>query len=173
MVLTEETILEMLSKSEATVYEYIKERAIANGDSLKQSMKDIGDELSLSEATVHRSIRKLRKQGIIGIVPSMEKAESNEIIYYGAPDPDKQVSEIFQMIGELSSSANRFETILQSKDQRIDSLMRDQDLLYERIDQLELELSKSRAENSGLDMDSIISSQPLGDGTTAYIIKNS
>lgn len=168
MLMTEEKILEMLSKSENTVYEYIKDQC-RNGDTLKESMKNIGDKLGLSEATVHRAVRKLRKQGIIGIVPSMEKAESNEILYYGIPDPDKQVGDIFKMIGELSSSANRFETILKTKNQTIETLTLEKQTLYRQIDQLKVELKKARA--AGFNKDNIVSSQPLDDGTTAYIVK--
>ena len=168
MLMTEEKILEMLSKSENTVYEYIKDQC-RNGDTLKESMKNIGDKLGLSEATVHRAVRKLRKQGIIGIVPSMEKAESNEILYYGIPDPDKQVGDIFKMIGELSSSANRFETILKTKNQTIETLTLEKQTLYRQIDQLKVELKKARA--AEFNKDNIVSSQPLDDGTTAYIVK--
>lgn len=172
-MLTEDKILEMLSKSERTVYEFIKTETELHDGSIKESMKDIGNRLGLSEATVHRAVRKLRKQGIIGIVPSMEKAESNEIIYYGLPNPDKQVNDIFKMIGELNSSANRFEAILQSKDQQIEQLHREKDMLYQRIDQLQLELKqKELAEKTGLHSNKIISSQKLDDGTTAYIVKD-
>lgn len=170
-MLTENKMSEILSKSENTVYSYIKKECLEKDGTLKKSMKDIGDVLGLSEATVHRAVRKLRKQGVIGIIPSMEKAESNEIVYYGIPDPEKQVNDIFKMIGELNSNANRFESILKAKDQENEQLKRDKELLYERIDQLELELKQARAENSGIDYSKVISSQPLDDGTTAYIVK--
>lgn len=171
-MLTEDQVLEMLSKSEVTVYEYIKNESEKNDGSLKESMKEIGNHLDLSEATVHRAIRKLRKQGIIGIVPSVEKAESNEIIYYGIPDPEQQVGDIFKMIGELSSASNRFEAILASKEQQVDQLKRDKEMLHERIEELEVELKKQYTANTGFNPDKIISSQSLGDGTTAYIVKN-
>ena len=171
-MLAEEQVLEMLSKSEITVYEYIKQESQKRRGSIKESMKQIGDKLGLSEATVHRAIRKLRKQGVIAIVPSMEKAESNEIVYYGIPDPEKQVHDIFKMIGELSSSANRFEAILKSKDEQIERLELEKELLYQRINQLEIELKKVKAGKLlGLDESKIISVQPLDDGTVAYIIK--
>jgi DNA-binding Lrp family transcriptional regulator len=173
MTLTEDKIMEMLSKSEVVVYEYIKSECSRNNGSLKQSMDKIGEHLSLSEATVHRAVRKLRKQGIIGIVPSMEKAESNEIVYYGIPDPDKQVHDIFKMIGELSNNANRFEMILKAKEQQIEQLMRDKELLYERIDQVEAENKQLLMLKTGFDASKIVSSQPLDDGTIAYIIKTS
>lgn len=168
-LITEEMVQNLLSKSELTVYEYIQTKAGEPGGSIKESMKDIGNHLGLSEATVHRAVRKLRKQGVIGIVPSMEKAESNEIIYYGLPDPTKQVGDIFKMISELNSSANRFEAILQNKDHQIEQLKREKEMLYERIEQLELELNQA---NTGFDVSKILSSQPLDDGTTAYIVKN-
>ncbi len=171
MSLGEDSILEMLSKSELIVYDYIKRKS-ESGDSIKESMKQIGDTLGVSEATVHRAIRKLRKQGIIGIIPSVEKAESNEIIFYGIPDPDQQVSDIFSMIGELNSSANRFEAVLKVKDQKIEQLTREKEMLIKRIDELEANLSKVIAQKSGIDESKIISSQPLNDGTTAYIVKN-
>lgn len=171
-MMTEEEIAKLLSKSENAVYEYIKQESELRGGSIKESMKEMGNRLGLSEATVHRTVRKLRKQGVIGIVPSMEKAESNEIVYYGIPDPDKQVNDIFKMIGELSSSANRFEAVLHVKEQQIEHLVREKEMLYKRISQLETELKQSRAQKTGLDDLRIISSQPLDDETTAYIIKN-
>lgn len=167
-MLTEKSVIELLSNSEVTVYHYIKEKCESNDGALKQSMSAIGKSLGVSEATVHRAVRKLKKQGVIGIVPSSEKAESNEIIYYGLPDADKQVGDIFKMIGELSSSANRFEAILKTKDDIIDQLKRDKEDLYEKIDFLEQQAKNG----SGFDQSKIISSQPLGDGTTAYIVKN-
>lgn len=172
MMLTEEKVTELLSKSENEVYEYIKRASQSQGGKLKESMKDIGGHLSLSEATVHRAIRKLRKNGVIGIVPSMEKAESNEIVYYGIPDPHQQLTDMFKMIGELSSSSNRFQSVLQAKETENEQLMRDKEMLYERIDQLEMELRQLRAEKTGFDKERIISSQSLDDGTTAYIVKN-
>ncbi len=171
MSLTEDSILEMLSKSELIVYNYIKKKS-QNGDSIKESMKQIGDTLDVSEATVHRAIRKLRKQGVIGIIPSVEKFESNEIIFYGVPDPKEQISEIFSMIGELSSSADRFEAVLKTKDESIDKLTRENEVLQERIEELEAKLAGVIAQNAGIDESKIISSQPLSDGTTAYIVKN-
>jgi DNA-binding Lrp family transcriptional regulator len=171
-MLTEAKIMEMLSKSEITVYEYIQKKSQENKGSMKESMKDIGNQLDLSEATVHRAIRKLRKQGIIGIIPSMEKAESNEIVYYGIPDPDKQATDIFKMIGELSSASNRFEAILKAKELENEQLMRDKELLYQTIDQLKMELQQSRTDTNVFNNSTIISSQSLDDGTTAYIVKN-
>lgn len=177
-MLTEEKVIEMLSKSEVMIYEYIKKQAEANGGSMKESMKDIGkdsmgDGRVLSEATVHRAIRKLRKQGIIGIVPSVEKAEANEIVYFGVPEPDKQATDIFKMIGELSSSANRFEAILKAKETENDQLMRDKEILYERIDQLEMKLKQVQESDDVIvfSKTQIVSSQLLEDGITAYIVK--
>jgi len=171
--MTEENVLELLSKSEKSVYEYIKQKAETNSArSVKESMKEIGNQLELSEATVHRAIKKLRKNGIISIVPSVEKAESNEIVYYGVPDAEKQVGDIFSMIGELSASASRFEAILASKDLEIEKLQRENALLYADIDQVNKEVRELRAAQVGIDSSKIISSQPLPDGTTAYIVKD-
>lgn len=167
-MMTEENVLEMLSKSEAHVYTYIKEESQKHGGTIKESMKQIGERLGSSEATVHRAISKLRKQGIIGIVPSMDKAESNEIVYYGLPDPQQQVGDIFKMINELNSSANRFEAILESKDKQLQQQARDKDLLYARIGELEEQIKALQQFSQG----EVISSRNLGDGTTAYIIKN-
>jgi len=170
-MLTEEQVLEILSQSEIQVYQYIKEQTERKEGPIREPMKQIGEKLGLSEATVHRAVKKLRKQGVIGIVPSVEKSESNEIVYYGIPDPDKQVHEIFKMIDELSSSANRFETILKTKEAQIEQLKRDKELLYQKIDQLEEELRKAHAAQAGLDPRKIVVSQPLDDGTVAYIVK--
>jgi DNA-binding MurR/RpiR family transcriptional regulator len=171
MIMTENQLAEMLSKSENTVYQYIKEKSELNNGSLKESMAQMGENLDVSEATVHRAIRKLRKEGIIGVVPSVEKAESNEIVYYGIPDAEKQVGDIFKMIGELSSSSNRFQAILKNKDQAIEQLQRDKERLYETIDKLERQLKDAESAKSGFDQSRILSSKKLDDGTTAYIVK--
>lgn len=171
MVSTEEDILELLSKSERTVYMYIKEKAEKGVRIIKESMKEIGDKLGVSEATVHRSLRKLRKQGVIGIIPSAEKSESNEIVYYGIPDPLKQAHDIFEMIHQLNLNAKRFEEILKMKDNKISQLMRDKETLYARIDELEQELALLRAQSKGFDGYNIVSSQPLDDGTIAVILR--
>lgn len=173
MMLNEQRVLETLSKSEVAVYDYLKEESSKRGGSVKESMKYIGEILQTSEATVHRAIRKLRKQGIIGIVPSMEKAESNEIIFYGIPDEKEQVNDIFKMVGQLSSNVNRFEEILKGKERKIEQLNREKELLYEEIDKLRMELKqKEQTHAYSFEFGDIISSQELDDGTTAYIIQN-
>jgi DNA-binding MurR/RpiR family transcriptional regulator len=168
-MLTEKNVLDKLSKSELSVYEYIKEQCQANGGTLKESMSDIGSKVDSSEATVHRAVSKLRKDGVIGIESSMEKAEPNTIIYFGVPDPMKEVGNIFGMIQELSANAKRFEAILMAKDREIEQHRRDKDLLYEQIDRLEQELRNP----APFDTARILSSQSLDDGTTAYIIRDS
>lgn len=166
MGLSENSVLEMLSESEKAVFHYIKEEAQKGNSRIQESMRRIGEKLDLSEATVHRAVRKLRKQGVIGIVPSIEKAESNVLVYFGVPDPDKQAQDIFKMISQLSSNANRFETMLESKNQEIEQLKRDKAALYDEIAGL-----KERLKLGNIEESKVISSQPLGDGTVAYIIQ--
>ena len=98
------------------MFQYNKEESEKHDGRIKQSMKKIGEKLNTSEATVHRAVRKLRNHGIIGIVPSQEKAESNEIVYYGLPNEEEQANEIFEMVNHLNSSINRFKTLLSRKD---------------------------------------------------------
>lgn len=167
-MMTEKSLLEMLSKSEQTVYKYIKEQCELLGGSLKEPFSSIGKRLDMSQATVHRAVKKLRQQGIIGVVSSEDKTEANEIIFYGIPAPDKQVGDIFSMIQQLSDSAKRFEKILESKDMTISALKRDKELLYERIDRLEVDARRG----APFDPDRIVSSQSLEDGTTAYIVRD-
>ncbi|MCY9186522.1 winged helix-turn-helix transcriptional regulator [Bacillus halotolerans] len=113
MMFSEEKVLASLSENETRVYDYIKTKAESNDNrTLKESMRKISGQLGISEATVHRAVQKLRTNGVIEIVPSREKTESNEIVFYGIPEPDEQVSDIFKMVGSLSSGVKRFETIL-------------------------------------------------------------
>ena len=112
--MTDNTFLQQLSKSEIMVFEYIKEQT-KEGHNLKSSMKKIGEQLNVSEATVHRAIRKLRQNEIIGIVPSQEKAESNEIIFYGLPDSEKEADEIFDMVSSLNCRVSRFKALIEKK----------------------------------------------------------
>lgn len=171
-MLTEKDLLGLLSKSEVTVYEYIKAMCEQNNGKLKQSMSDIGESLGgLSEATVHRTVRKLRKEGIIGINSSVEKAEPNEIVYYGIPDPDQQVNQILDTIKQLNGMSERFETILAAKDRTIEQSKRDKELMLEQIDRLELEIERLRGGHP-FDPARIISYESLEDGTTAYLVRD-
>lgn len=165
---TEQSILGTLSKSELSVYEYIKGNCQSNDGTLKESMADIGSKVDVSEATVHRAVSKLRKQGVIGIESSMEKAEPNKIIYFGIPDPEKEVGDFFSMIQEISANANRFKAILEAKEREIRQHQMDKDRLYEMIDRYEQELRQQ----TPFDPARILSSQSLEDGTTAYIVRD-
>lgn len=172
MMFTEEKVLASLSENEEKVYNYIKTKAESNADnSLKESMRKISGQLGISEATVHRAVQKLRTNGVIEIVPSREKTESNEIVFYGIPEPEEQVGDIFKMAGLLNSGVKRFETILQNLTEENKRLGNENKELHERISQLQAELKKAPAAQAGIDTTKIIQTQPLKDGTIVYIVK--
>ncbi|WP_067923929.1 hypothetical protein [Alicyclobacillus shizuokensis] len=130
---SESVILELLSAGEQKVYEFLKRHK-----RLKMSMEDIGKAIGeetgekVSEATVHRAVRKLYKEGIIGIIASKEKADPNEIIYYGIPDAEQEVNHIIDMVNMLNQHTSRFQQILAKKEQEVERL------------RLELEAAKAR-----------------------------
>lgn len=131
--------LEQLSKSEKKVHDYIYEKTKETGR-MSESMSAIGKAIGVSEATVHRSVRQLRKTGVIGIIPSQEKTESNEIIYYGEPDEEKQVQEIIDLAAQLNSDISRFEQLLNVKDETIKSMEKERELLIKQLKRQQKEL---------------------------------
>lgn len=167
-MMTEKSLLEMLSKSEVSVYEYIRDKSELGGGSMKEPFSKIAEALNVSNATVHRAVKKLRQQAIIGVVSSEDKTEASELIFYGIPEPEKQVGDIFNMIQSLSESSKRFENILQAKDKQVEEMSHENALLKERINELEQELRRG----APFDPERIISSQSLDDGTTAYIVRD-
>ncbi|MBO3794195.1 MULTISPECIES: winged helix-turn-helix transcriptional regulator [Bacillus subtilis group] len=172
MMFTEEKVLASLSENEKRVYNYIKTKAENDANkTLKESMRKISGQLGISEATVHRAVQKLRSNGVIQIVPSREKTESNEIVFYGFPAPEEQVGDIFKMVGSLNSGIQRFETILNNVTKENERLLKENEELNELVGQLKAELNKAPAAQAGIDTTKIIQTQPLKDGTIAYIVK--
>lgn len=172
-MMNHEEVLSMLTENEKKIFEYIKKTASEHGGSVKASMSKMGEATGVSEATAHRAVRKLRSSGIIGIVPSLEKAESNEIVYYGSSvDDSQQILDIIAQAGKLASGVNRLESVLKAKEESLERAERRNSELQSKVDQLEQELALLRAKQSGIDSSKIVSSQPLGDGTTAYIVKD-
>lgn len=146
-----ESFLSRLNKSERLVHDYIKKTCEASNGRMSESMNDIGKKLDLSEATVYRAIRKITRMGIIGIVPSTGKAKSNEIIYYGEPNEEEQVKEIFNLASDLTSNIKRFEALLQQKDNQINSLEKENKLLNDQVQKLEKQLKDSSKINKELE----------------------
>lgn len=161
----------MLSEGELKVFKFIRDNAVDN--QLHMSMKKIGKELNISEATVHRAIRKLKKSGIIGISASQEKAESNTIIFYGLPDAEEETNEIFDMIARLNQRANRFKTLLEQKDDEIERLRSQLKVAEDKLKALS-EGSNDvviKTDNRVITSKDIISVTDLGGGTIAYITR--
>jgi predicted transcriptional regulator len=199
----EELIIgQLLSQTEQLVYRYLKDES-KNGP-IKQSMKNMaksvldryndeiqarpsasGPEKTLSEATVHRAIRKMNKEGIIGIVPSQEKAESNEIVFYGLPDEERQVDELMDLGNRLHQSLNRFQSLLLRKDQELEQVKRDRQELYKEIDALAASNTQLQQTNAHLNAmlqqylaghdvfgnRKIIEAEELPDGTMAVVLQ--
>ncbi|MCD7911037.1 winged helix-turn-helix transcriptional regulator [Bacillus velezensis] len=171
-MLSKEKVLASLSENEKRVFNYIEAKTERDADrKLKESMRQISGQLGISEATVHRAVQKLRTNGVIQIVPSREKTESNEIVFYGFPAPEEQVGDIFKMVGSLNSGIQRFETILNNLSKENERLEKENKELNELVDQLKAELNKAPAAQAGIDTTKIIQTQPLKDGTIAYIVK--
>jgi DNA-binding Lrp family transcriptional regulator len=207
--MSENLIENLLSKGEQLVYEYIKEEAEKHG-SVRESMDSIAEsirvryadripvrnvkapngetipEKTFSEATVHRAITKLKKEGIIQVNPSNDKAVPNEIIFYGLPNEDEQLQEILEMASKLNLSLSRLQTIITNKEKEIYQLKLDKKNLYKELDGLKEQLRRMNLLNIELqkalrDVESgknpfkegtVIGISDLGDGTKAYIVKS-
>jgi hypothetical protein len=125
-----------LSRSEALVYEYIKSASIERGGFIQEPLKYIAGKLQLSDATVHRAIRKLNSRCVIGVMPPEMKSESNRIIYYGLDDEAGQVEQITELASSLNERIKRFHRLLHMKDRKIEELSLLNETLYEELLQL-------------------------------------
>lgn len=139
-----------LNKSERLVHDYILDKTKENKGRMRESMKDIGSAIGLSEATVYRAIRRLTKMGIVGINASVGKAFSNEIIYYGEVNETKQVEEIFSMANILTNNLKRLETLLSSKNNSLEMAYKERDSLAKEVLSLKSKLSYLEEQNASL-----------------------
>lgn len=191
-----------LSNSERLVYLYLKEVS-SDGGPIKQSMKQIArgildkyrehivtraskdDEVQLektfSEATVHRAVRKLLLEGVITVIPSVEKSESNMIVFYGLPYETDIIEDLVSLAEELNLQMHRFRAVLNRKNRELELLRRDRQHLYDEVDGL-VKLSSSnktindllRSSTSNdeyLRMGNIVTATKLEDGSIALILK--
>lgn len=199
-------IKQYLSNSERLVYLYLKEVS-SDGGPIKQSMKQIAmgilgkyreqivsrsskcDETQLektfSEATVHRAVRKLLLEGVISIIPSSEKTESNMIIFYGFPDETDIIEDLASLAVELNLQMHRLRAVLNRKNRDLELLRRDRQHLYDEVDGLVKnyeELSSSNktindllrssfSNDEYLRMGNIVTATKLEDGSIALILK--
>lgn len=208
--MSENYIENLLSKNEQLVYEYIKEQAKEQG-SMRESMDSIADSIleryaeriperrvsvagggasgstqkTFSVATVHRAINKLKKEGIIQINQSNDNSAPNQIIFYGLPNEDQQVSDIMEMANKLNLSVKRFETVLVNKDTQIHQLQLEKKQLFKELDgkneelrrltllveSLQKDLDKALKGENPFGEGTIIGTTDLGDNTKAYIVK--
>lgn len=163
-------LFENLTEKEKLMYRYIEDETDQGKIQLEQSYDQIGEALNISGATVHRAIHKLRKLGILGVIPSTNKYESNKLNFYGIPNEEEQIDDIIQMVKTLNLNAERFQSVLHSKDEEITALRKENDDIFERH-QLLLEEMDILRKAVKFDPEKIISSQALGDGTIAYLVK--
>lgn len=184
--MTTENFLNNLSKSEQKVHDYILEKTNASGTGrMSESMSTIASAIGVSEATVHRAIRQLRKSGIIGIIPAQEKTESNEIIYYGEPDEEQQVKDIMNLASQLNSDIDRFQALMEAKDRTIRSMENERSIMMDQIKKQQKELDTYKelvekmtqivqsyeSENPVFTKNRIVGFTDLGDGNSALIFK--
>lgn len=199
-------IKQYLSNSERLVYLYLKEVS-SDGGPIKQSMKQIArgildkyqeqivsrsskcDEIQLektfSEATVHRAVRKLLLEGVISVIPSAEKSESNMIVFYGLPDETDIFEDLVSLAEELNLQMHRLRAVLNRKNRELELLRRDRQCLYDEIDGLRRDyeaiidskkslnkrIQKSPSDNHYLRNGEILSATSLTDGTIGLIIQ--
>jgi len=191
-----------LSHGEQIVYQYLKAESERSG-CVKKSMKQMAKEIleryyeqisksthqkedkTFSEATVHRAIRKLTMEGIIGILPSKDKSESNTILFYGLPEEDQLFGELVYHVEQLNQQMHRLQSVLHRKNHQLEQLKRDREHLHSEIDELletYEELSETKNVLAGLLQDScgednvlgkrrVISAEELPGGLIALILQ--
>lgn len=182
MITEEKLISDILTKTEVKIYNYIKAETGEVGKKLKESRLSIAQQLDTSDVSVHRTLKKLKEYNVISIIPSSDKVEPDQIVYEGFSDEkneQEQLDDIFSMVNQLNSHVTRFENLLDTKQKTIDKLeiqlsrkLKEVDELTKNIDHLNQQIATLQLQKNGLDPERIISSQSLGDGTTAYIIKD-
>jgi len=142
-------------------------------------------EKTFSEATVHRAVRKLLLEGVISIIPSNEKTESNMIVFYGLPDETNIIEDLASLAEELNLQMHRFRAVMSRKNRELELLRRDRQHLYDEVDGLvknyeELSnsnktlndlLHSSSPNDEYLRMGKIVTATKLEDGSIALILK--
>lgn len=141
----------LLSENEQAVFDYIKKETDAGKKLLKEPMKAIGRKIGSSEATVHRAVTKLLSRGVIGIISSSDKSESNAIQYFGDYDTIGVLKEepFFDMIMELKQRADRFKSIVETYATQYEATSRVNEELMKEVEDLKKELKTYRSADSG------------------------
>lgn len=134
-------MLDFLSNSEKLVYAYIQKKSedgpirepytqIAHrilqeyADSIPGRKKQDSSEQHklFSEATVQRALKKMEKEGIISIVPSKEKTQTNEIVFHGLADEGEILSQIKSFASKLMQHTARMDFLHDKTKTEIDAL---------------------------------------------------
>lgn len=176
--------MELLSTKEQIVANHIINKMIDNDGRLQLSLKNIADEIGISEATTSRTVTKLRENGIIGVSPTREKAEANEYILYS----DNQQSDEDIMKGitrtwqDLNAQFGTIQQMMQSKDRKRKQIESEYEELQqvvqekdERIAELESTLallqSKVVSENPIFKTADIVGNLDVNEDTVALLFK--
>jgi predicted ArsR family transcriptional regulator len=76
-------------RTQEDVVEYIKSHA--QDGKLSESLMDIAERLGYSNATIHRVLKSLEKQGLVRIIPSGVPTKPNTIVFQGEIDKTHDV----------------------------------------------------------------------------------
>lgn len=88
---------------------------------IKKSMMDIAKDTGYSNATIHRSIKALEKDGYIQVIPAKSARKPNTIVYIGPADDEVEsiLSRANIAVRNLIKASNEVQNILKEIEQTI------------------------------------------------------
>lgn len=101
------------------VVDYLK--TFSQNGKLKESLIDIADKLGYSNATIHRTLKRLEEDGLVKIIPSEAPREPNTIVYLGEiKEAQDIVLQGEQLMAKLQSLTQEVEEYLKESSRVID-----------------------------------------------------
>jgi DNA-binding transcriptional regulator YhcF (GntR family) len=93
---------------EDRVENYIQENS-AEGRALNLSLAKMADQIGCSVATVHRTVQKLEREGLIKIERHRARNKADKIIFVG-----KNLDDVSSLMSELVEKSNSFNSLVQN-----------------------------------------------------------
>lgn len=107
-------------RTQDDVVDYIKNHSSTDGK-LTESLMDIANQLGYSNATIHRTLKNLEKDGIVDIIPSEHPTKPNTIVYQGTiQQADDIIARGVHLMSELEKLTKNVHEYIQEASRVID-----------------------------------------------------
>lgn len=107
-------------RTQDDVVDYIKNHSSEDGK-LTESLMDIANQLGYSNATIHRTLKNLEKDGIVDIIPSEHPTKPNTIVYQGTiQQADDIIARGVHLMSELEKLTKNVHEYIQEASRVID-----------------------------------------------------